>query len=146
MMFKRLETFSVNYENEVVNNVFVSNAKPTNTSIVFDDDVFQVGPESYMESRILRSNIEECLLISAPTLSEGEVEAIRALSKKGIVIFVLLSENKNNQGVIEALSSWCHIRTGGSQSGMIAMADPLMKTNGVLSIALILVRNVYLTV
>ncbi len=124
MILQRRDSFSINYKDETVENVFISNSKDKNLHVQFNDDVFQSSGNDNWAEELLSLEINDCLLISAPTLNNEAIESIKNLSKKAITIFILLSEDKENQAVIESLCSWCSIRTGEKQSGMLIIADP----------------------
>jgi hypothetical protein len=120
MIPSRNETFSINYEQTELTELFV--ARPAELELEpYQGDWLALNSIFPLEELALA---EQTLLLAAECLDDPEIFAyLQARADAGVRVYLLLGDDDANRSAIEALSGRCLVRTGVEQSGALLLAD-----------------------
>tara|TARA_B100000749_G_scaffold234710_1_gene192165 strand:- start:159 stop:2366 length:2208 start_codon:yes stop_codon:yes gene_type:complete len=116
----RNETFSINYEQAELTELFV--ARPVELELKpYQGDWLALNSIFPLEEL---AQAEQTLLLAAECLDDPEIFAyLQVRADAGVRVYLLLGDDDANRSAIEALSGRCLVRTGVEQSGALLLAD-----------------------
>ncbi|MGR6837728.1 hypothetical protein ACU5DF_00950 [Aliivibrio wodanis] len=116
--------FTINYDDEHLNNIFIYQDNETWLDEYFDDDGFHIHTEFTWCDYLADLEVNNSLLLSVGKItSDDAIEYLQKLADDNIQIFLLLDDDEVNRKAIEALSGRCCIRIGVAQQGSLIIAD-----------------------
>jgi len=112
MSFEIKTQFVSNFENEILNNIFIEKESQLNNQNCF---ISWKDIESKTPNKIL--------CVAGESLSPDMISYCKKNAIDGMRVYVLLGDSEKNQNVAKELAGHCLVRTGVSQEGSILIFD-----------------------